>query len=260
MVVQVDNDITALKRAEAALAERDARLIDLAETIPGLVFVTHSAGANVYTNRRFQDFVGAPAEALLGENWISVLHPEDAPRAVEIWHNSLDTEQAYEAEYRFRRAGGAWHWFLVRAAPLRGADEKIESWYGICNNITEIVAAREALVRQGERLEQLVTERTAALVQSERSLRLLIEGVVDYAIFLLDPDGRVKSWNAGAKRINGYRAHEIIGRHFSAFYTEGDRAAGRPDQALQTAAREGRFEDEGWRVRQDGSRFWAHGH
>ena len=121
-----------------------------------------------------------------------------------------------------------------------------------------MVAAREALLRQGEHLERQVAERTTALADSERSLRLLIESVVDYAICMLDPEGRVKSWNAGAQRTKGYRAEQIIGQHFSCFYTEGDRAAGRPDRALATAAQEGRFEDEGWRVRQDGSRFWAH--
>ena len=258
LVIEVDNDITALKRAETALAEREARLVEIAETIPGLVFVTDAAGENVYTNRRFQEFVGAPAEALLGKSWVRVLHPEDMPRAGEIWQSSVRTEQAYEAEYRFRRSDGAWHWFLVRAAPLRGSNGAVESWYGVCTDITEMVATREALLRQGEHLERQVAERTTALADSERSLRLLIEGVVDYAILMLDPAGRVKSWNAGAQRTKGYRAEEIIGQHFSRFYTEGDRAAGRPDQALATAAREGRFEDEGWRVRQDGSRFWAH--
>lgn len=87
--------------------------------------------------------------------------------------------------------------------------------------------------------------------------KLLVEGVLDYAIFLLDANGFVASWNAGAQRFKGYEASEIIGQHFSRFYTEEDRAAGVPQRALATAATEGRFEAEGWRVRKDGSRFWA---
>ena len=87
--------------------------------------------------------------------------------------------------------------------------------------------------------------------------RLLVESVVDYAIFLLDPKGTVMSWNAGAERIKGYTAQEIIGRHFSTFYQPADVEAGVPRKALETATREGRYEAEGWRVRKDGSRFWA---
>jgi PAS domain S-box-containing protein len=89
-------------------------------------------------------------------------------------------------------------------------------------------------------------------------LALLVDNIRDYAILLLDGDGTVVSWNAGAERLKGYQAGEIIGRHFSAFYTEEDRARDQPDRVLETARRDGRFEDEGWRVRRDGSRFWAH--
>ncbi len=88
--------------------------------------------------------------------------------------------------------------------------------------------------------------------------RLLVQGVTDYAICMLDPGGRVISWNAGAERAKGYRAEEILGRHFSRFYTEEDRAIALPQQALATVLLEGRFEGEGWRCRRDGSRFWAH--
>lgn len=87
--------------------------------------------------------------------------------------------------------------------------------------------------------------------------RLIIECVTDYAIFALDPDGRVCTWNMGARRLKGWEANEIIGRHFSAFYPSEDVAAGKPAWELEEAARLGRFEDEGWRVRKDGSRFWA---
>src|SRR3954471_19337149 len=88
-------------------------------------------------------------------------------------------------------------------------------------------------------------------------LRLLVEAVVDYAIFMLDTSGRVLTWNAGAERIKGYAPAEIIGQHFSRFYTDEDRARDHPAHELEIADREGRYEEEGWRVRKDGSRFWA---
>lgn len=93
--------------------------------------------------------------------------------------------------------------------------------------------------------------------QSEDLFRLLVEGVKDYAIFMLDPEGRVSSWNHGAELIKGYKAEEILGRHFSTFYPADALARGWPEHELQVARAEGRFEDEGWRVRKDGSLFWA---
>ena len=96
-----------------------------------------------------------------------------------------------------------------------------------------------------------------ALRESEERFRLLVESVQDYAIFMLDPDGRVASWNAGAERIKGYTASEIVGQHFSRFYPADKIAEHFPEYELAEAARHGRFEDEGWRIRKDGSRFWA---
>ena len=92
---------------------------------------------------------------------------------------------------------------------------------------------------------------------NDEAFRLLVQSVVDYAIFMLDPEGQVTSWNPGAERIKGYSADEIVGKHFSAFYTEEDRAAGLPKKVLETARKEGKFEGEGWRLRKDGTRFWA---
>ncbi len=96
-----------------------------------------------------------------------------------------------------------------------------------------------------------------AVSDSERRFQLLVNGVVDYAIYMLDPDGIISNWNTGAERIKGYSARDVLGRHFSCFYTPEDRAAGLPARALAIAAREGRYESEGWRLRKDGSRFWA---
>ena len=115
-----------------------------------------------------------------------------------------------------------------------------------------------------ETLESRVAERTRKskasvkeLEETERRFRLLVEGVTDYAIFMLDPSGNVINWNRGAERIKGYRAEEIIGRHFSLFYTEDDRRIRRPQHVIAEATQTGRYEQEGWRVRKDGSLFWA---
>jgi PAS domain S-box-containing protein len=95
------------------------------------------------------------------------------------------------------------------------------------------------------------------LFESERNFRLLVEGVADYALYMLDPTGIVTSWNIGGQRIKGYAPEDILGRHFSRFYTETDRGNGKPARALKIAKEQGRYEEEGWRVRKDGTFFWA---
>ncbi len=121
----------------------------------------------------------------------------------------------------------------------------------------ELRATADRLRELNETLEQRVEERSTALERSQTQFRLLVQGVTDYAIFMLDTDGRVSSWNVGAERIKGYTPQEIVGRHFSTFYTDEDRERGEPARTLETARREGRYLAEGWRQRKDGTRFRA---
>jgi PAS domain S-box-containing protein len=151
----------------------------------------------------------------------------------------------------------------TRAAPLRLSDGTTAQ-LAITRDVTERNSSREAQHQLKAELEQKVKERTRELEsallrlqESERSFALLVDSVTDYALYMLDPTGRVVSWNSGARRIKGYDATEIIGKNFERFYSEQDRAAGVPAAGLRTAAREGRLETEGWRLRKDGTRFWA---
>ncbi len=116
-------------------------------------------------------------------------------------------------------------------------------------------ARHRSIVQLQQKAQALQAETT--LRQSEERFRLLVEAVQDYAIFMLDPDGNVSSWNTGAERLKGYKAAEIIGSHFSRFYPEEDLRNGKPKWELEVAVKEGRFEDEGWRLRKDGTKFWA---
>ncbi|HMH27690.1 MAG TPA: PAS domain S-box protein [Steroidobacteraceae bacterium] len=151
----------------------------------------------------------------------------------------------------------------THASPLALSDGTTGQ-LAISRDVTERNKARDAQRRLNAELEERIRARTAELEaalhrlqESERSFELLVESVTDYALYRLDPVGRIVSWNSGARRIKGYEAAEIIGKNFECFYSEQDRSAGVPAAGLRTAAREGRLETEGWRLRKDGSRFWA---
>src|SRR5205085_4075040 len=137
------------------------------------------------------------------------------------------------------RKDGMRFWADTVITALRDEDGELHGFAKVTRDLTERRTAEEELRH------------------SEELFRLLIESVKDYAIFMLDPAGRIISWNPGAERIKQYRADEIIGKHFSRFYTHQDIAADKPERELATAIREGRVEDEGWRARRDGTRFWA---
>ena len=188
--------------------------------------------------QRFKGYL--PAE-IIGQHFSRFYMEEDQKAGLPA--RALETarrEGKFECEGWRVRKDGTRFWAYVVIDPIRDPSGEIVGFAKITRDLTE---RREA--------EQ-------ALKASDDQFRLLVQGVTDYAIYLLDKEGRVTNWNPGAQRIKGYLSDEIIGRHFSQFYTDEDRKAGEPQRALETAEREGRFEKEGWRVRKDGSRFWAH--
>jgi PAS domain S-box-containing protein len=184
---------------------------------------------------------GYKAEEIIGQHFSRFYTDEDrAQGAPELALATAAAEGRFELEgWRIRKDGRRF-WAHVIMDAIRDPAGELVGFAKITRDLTERRAAEDALRR------------------SEEQFRILVQGVTDYAIYLLDKSGNVSSWNAGAQRIKGYQAHEIIGDHFSRFYTEEDRRAGMPQRSLSIAARDGRFEMEGWRVRKDGAPFWAH--
>ncbi|WP_409334536.1 PAS domain S-box protein [Bradyrhizobium jicamae] len=183
---------------------------------------------------------GYRADEIIGRSFSIFYTAEDQAAGLPQKALAMATEHGRFTSEGWRvRKDGSRFWATIVVDAIRDTDGSLIGFAKVTRDITERQKAHQALV------------------ESEQRYRRLIEAVVDYAIFQLDPAGVVVTWNAGAQRIKGYTPHEIIGQHFSRFYTEEDRESGVPRRALGEAAQSGRFEAEGWRVRKDGSRFWA---
>ena len=263
-------------RAAYASAEFTPAVAEFLDTLPMMVRVSDAAGGDLWFSRTWLDFTGHSQEEEIAR-WKENVHPDDLEAALD---GNRASRLALHLRFRLRRKDGQYRRIACTATPRFSVNGEFLGYIDSCqdiqdlytdkeySNLEQLLASTTALlsaqtdravraeadIRSGhDRERQVLSEKT----QTERQFQLLVQGITDYAIFLLDPEGNVTTWNPGAQRIKGYRASEIIGRHFSAFYTDEDRAAGRPQEALAAATREGRFETENWRVRKDGTRFWA---
>jgi PAS domain S-box-containing protein len=211
------------------IRERD-RIWEVSEDLLG---VSNFHGAFTSVNPAWTRLLGWSEDEIRAMHVSDLRHPDDAPDAEAQRARLAAGAAAVRMENRFRHKNGSWRWLHWTLSAEDGAI------YVVGRDVTE-------------------EKRTAeALRESDRQLRLLVENVVDYALYMLDTRGMISSWNPGAQRIKGYRAEEIVGRHFSEFYTPAERQAGVPARALAAAAATGTYEAEGWRVRKDGSTFWA---
>jgi PAS domain S-box-containing protein len=220
--------------AQAAALENERRRADRMWSLSrDLMVVVDRDGIFRSVSPSWTRILGHPVATVVGRPFADFMHPEDIAPSNDALSRALAKEQLTNFENRFRAVNGSYH----RLEWHTTLEDNLVYAYG--RDITER--------RQVEK----------ALSESEEQFRHLVQGVTDYAIYMIDLEGHVSSWNEGARRIKGYEPEEIIGEHFSRFYTEEDRSKGEPTRALETARREGRFLAEGWRVRKDGERFRA---
>ncbi len=192
-------------------------------------------------NAGAERFKGYVAQEIIGQHF-SVFYTEEDRRngrPARALQTAREQGKFEDEGWRVRKDGTRF-WASVVVDPIRDHSGELIGFAKITRDITERKAAQEALR------------------ESEERFRLLVQGVTDYAIYMISPTGEITNWNAGAERIKGYKREEIVGLNFAVFYTEEDRAKGMPARTLKTALEEGRFEQESWRVRKDGTRFWAH--
>jgi PAS domain S-box-containing protein len=223
---------------DLAQADRFQILIDAVKDYA--IYLLDADGRVATWNTGAQRFKGYTADEIIGQHFSVFYSPEDRTAGLPARAlNTAATEGRFEAEGWRVRKDGARFWTHVVIDPVIGEGGAVIGYAKITRDISDRRTVDEALVA------------------SEQRFRLLVQGVRDYAIYMLDPKGNVSNWNAGAEAIKGYTADEIVGQHFSRFYTEEDRAAGAPAAALATAIAEGKFEGEAQRVRKSGERFWA---
>jgi PAS domain S-box-containing protein len=239
----VARDVSVRRRADelerAALAARateaERQLRHFWDASNDLFAIVSEADgvAKVVNERAWLQTLGYSARELTSARLLNFVHPDDREATVEMRQSHMAEKGYFGFENRYIRRDGGVVWLSWNVARDDGLI------YCSGRDIT-----REKLTQNH-------------LAQSERDFRLLVASVIDYALFMLTPEGIVATWNAGAERIKGYTAGEIVGRHISTFYTDSDREAHTPTRALATAREHGRYEAEGWRVRKDGSLFWA---
>lgn len=199
---------------------------------PGGVVISWNDGARLLNGYEAPEAIGRHFSLFYPSEMLDQNRPEQQLEAARR------DGRVEEEGWRLRKDGTRF-WASVLITRVDGPNGEVRGYSMICRDFSE-------RRRQDE-----------ALRMSEERFRLLVEGVKDYAIFMLDPGGHIVSWNLGAQKNKGYEASEIIGQHFSKFYPPEIAAIGWPEQELRNALRDGRFEDEGWRIRKDGSRFWA---
>jgi PAS domain S-box-containing protein len=241
LVTAAIRDISVRRAAEEHLAQMEERYRGLLEAAPDAMVVVNQAGEIVILNIQAEQQFGYYRDELLGQQVTNIIPKGFAERLItdgtRTAADALTQQLGTGIELSARRKDGSEFPIEIMLSPLQNAD-----------GILVTAAIRDISIRK-------VAEE--ALRQSEERLRLVVSSVTDYAILMLDLDGRVVSWNEGAERIKGYRAEEIIGQNFSCFYLPEDISDGKPALQLAEATRNGRSEAEGWRVRKDGSRFYA---
>jgi PAS domain S-box-containing protein len=229
------------REAQSVLLDAERRFSLLVENVTDYaICMLDPSGLVINWNAGAEKIKGYRPDEIIGRHF-SRFYTEEDRRNGEPERALLTAarEGKFEKEAWRVRKDGTRFWASIVMDPIRAEDGSLLGFAKITRDVTERRRALEALET------------------SERQLRLLIEGVVDYAIFMLDPNGIVTNWNTGAQRIKGYSASEIVGHHFSRFYTLEDRETGLPARALEHARQHGRYEAEGWRMRKDGTRFWA---
>jgi PAS domain S-box-containing protein len=245
-------EIARRKQVESELRVAERRLADFLENAPIPIHSVGSDGRIQWANKAELDLLGYASDEYIGHP-IAEFHV-DRPVIEDILARMARHETLREEPLRLRCKDGSIRHVLVDSNAVVD-DGKLVQTRCFSRDVTDRIRAAQ----DSQLLRDLQEQHRAQkqLRESETRMRLLLDSIRDYAVFMLDSTGHVRTWNPGAEKIKGYTLAEIVGRHFSIFYPVADVEAGKCEYELRIASQTGRFEDEGWRVRKDGSRFWA---
>lgn len=243
-----------LDRTETEISTRTRDLDQFFSVSIDLLCIANFEGQFLKANQSFEKTLGWEKEALLSKPFIDFVHPEDREATRAVMERMLETgEQIQLFENRYLHKNGSWRQLSWMAAPVPSMNRV----YAAARDVTEQREAERKLKELNSNLEGRAQERAKELAASEERMRLLVEQVQDYAIFMLSPQGFITTWNIGAERIKGYASDEVIGKPYSTFFPEQDVITKLPQTLLDRAERTGSVRHQGWRLRKDGSLFWA---
>ncbi len=228
-------------RAIEALRDSEARFKSIADLVPDMLWRSDNAWQIVWHNRRWLEYTGQGLDQALGHGWLEAVYPEDREPSVAQFGRVVEDSATLDLEFRVQGKDGVYRWFLARAEPQRDPAGQATVWYGA---ITDIHARRSAEV---------------GLLESQRHYREIVAKVRDHAIIHLNLMGTVTACDGQVGEVTGYSSGALVGTDFRLLFTPEDRAAGVPDQELETARREGSALDDRWMQRRDRRRFWALG-
>jgi PAS domain S-box-containing protein len=285
-------DIAQRRRVKAKLFLQEQNLRGLLSHADVGIAQMDTMGRFKLVNSRYCDIVRRPAAELLQLRIQDLLQVDDSSQIPDALGQAVRTGDAFAIENKIVPPDGAPLWVKSNVAPIVDQTNALHYLVAVAEDITARREADDNLAREHQKLLETIDERTAtlsktrealdseiahrkrvedalrrdiaerrktqeALLESEWRFQTVIQGISDYAIFMLDRDGCITNWNVGAQRIHQYAAEEVVGRHFSRFYSEEEQQAGEPARTLQVAAYEGKYAFDGWRVRRDNSKFWA---
>jgi PAS domain S-box-containing protein len=250
-------DITKLKKHQQELEESEQKFRLLASSMPQHIWTSDTEGNLNYFNQSVYDYSGLTPEQIDKDGWIQIVHPDDVEENKKLWMNAIATGQDFLFEHRFRRYDGQYRWQLSRAIPQIDENGKIQMWVGTSTDIEDQKIFTNELEKQVQERTKELSLINDSLEKSEERYHLMVEEIQDYAILYLDQNGIIENWNFGAQKIKGYKAQEIIGKSFSIFYIESDQTDNLPQKLLTIAKEKGRARHEGWRIRKNGTIFWA---
>lgn len=250
-------DITKEKDAQSLLIKNELKFRLLSDSMPQHIWTSDNEGKLNYFNKSVIEYSGMSLRQIYEKGWIEIVHPDDRDENIKQWMHSIRTGEDFLLEHRFRRHDGEYRWQLSRAIPQRDPLGNIQMWVGTSTDIQDQKMFASELEKQVNERTKELNQLNESLKQSEERYHLMVEEVQDYAIIYISKEGIVENWNKGAQKIKGYKASEIIGKHISVFYSEEDRKANLPQFLLQQATTYGRYRQEGWRVKKNGTLFWA---